>query len=151
MLLCRVALGQVKDYTKVTYGLTEPPSGYHSVHGVRSTPSNPTEFVDDEYVIFDPTQQQQEYLVEFHFKDDTISIPEFTQTTITTTSASASSFITTTTPLSTRESSNILLSSKKTDNERSNEDSKKQGIFSMLLYRISNCNLCYFLRFIFVV
>jgi poly [ADP-ribose] polymerase len=85
MLVCRVALGDIKDYTKVTYGLTEPPSGYNSVHGVRSTPSNPTDFVDDEYVIFDPTQQQQEYLVEFHFKSEPSELTSTITATTTTT------------------------------------------------------------------
>lgn len=73
MLMCKVALGNVKHYNKVTFGLTEPPSGFNSVHGVRSTLSQPTDFVDDEYVIFNANQQQQEYLVEFRFKGETLT------------------------------------------------------------------------------
>jgi hypothetical protein len=73
MLMCKVGLGNVKHYNKVTFGLTEPPAGYNSVHGVRSTPSQPTDFVDDEYVIFNANQQQQEYLVEFRFQGETFT------------------------------------------------------------------------------
>eukprot|EP00029_Vermamoeba_vermiformis_P008738 TRINITY_DN4171_c0_g1_i1.p1 TRINITY_DN4171_c0_g1~~TRINITY_DN4171_c0_g1_i1.p1 ORF type:complete len:2196 (-),score=786.80 TRINITY_DN4171_c0_g1_i1:32-6574(-) len=73
MLMCKVALGNVKHYNKVTFGLTEPPAGYNSVHGVRSTPSQPTDFVDDEYVIFNTNQQHQEYLVEFRFQGETLT------------------------------------------------------------------------------
>lgn len=62
MAVARVALGRMKDYTKITYGLSAPPEGYHSCHGV---PSKASEFSDDEYVIYDPRQHRQEYLVEF--------------------------------------------------------------------------------------
>jgi hypothetical protein len=61
----RVALGKVKDFTKITRGMNEPPAGYHSVHGVRRTHSVQSDFEDDEYVVFDTAQQRQEYLVEF--------------------------------------------------------------------------------------
>ncbi len=60
MAVTRVALGKIKDYNEITYGLTKPPSGYHSCHGVRGT-----EFDDDEFVIYDGAQQRLEYLVEF--------------------------------------------------------------------------------------
>jgi len=73
MLMCKVALGNIKHYNKVTFGLTEPPAGFNSVHGVRSTPSHPTDFVDDEYVVFNTNQQHQEYLVEFRFKDEKLT------------------------------------------------------------------------------
>lgn len=59
MLVNRVALGNVKDYTKVMFGLTEPPAGYHSVHGVADSATVKSDFKDDEYVIFNPNQQQQ--------------------------------------------------------------------------------------------
>jgi poly [ADP-ribose] polymerase len=62
MTVARVALGNVKDYTKITYGLSAPPEGYDSCHGVRGARS---EFADDEYVIYDPAQHRMEYLVEF--------------------------------------------------------------------------------------
>jgi len=65
MAIARVALGKTKDYTKITYGLNEPPPGYHSTHGVRRTLLRKSEFDDDEYVIYDPRQQRLDYLVEF--------------------------------------------------------------------------------------
>jgi poly [ADP-ribose] polymerase len=65
MAVARVALGKMKDYTKITYGLQSPPPGYHSCHGVRHKLLRPSEFSDDEYVIYDPAQQRQEFLVEF--------------------------------------------------------------------------------------
>jgi poly [ADP-ribose] polymerase len=55
-----VALGKMKDYRKITYGLNAPPAGYNSCHGVRGT-----EFSDTELVIYDMKQQMMQYLVEF--------------------------------------------------------------------------------------
>jgi len=55
----RVALGKSKEYRKITYGLSKPPEGYHSCHGVRGS-----EFADDEYVVYATRQQRLEYLVE---------------------------------------------------------------------------------------
>ena len=65
MAITRVALGKMKDYTQITYGLSEPPSGYHSCHGVRALPSRPSQFADDEYVVYKTQQQRLETLVEF--------------------------------------------------------------------------------------
>ncbi len=62
--LARVALGKMKDYTKITYGLNAPPAGYDSCHGVRNRPGKPSEFEDDEYVVYTTQQQRLEYLVE---------------------------------------------------------------------------------------
>jgi poly [ADP-ribose] polymerase len=64
LAIARVALGQMKDYTKITYGLNAPPEGFHSCHGVRSRGGKPSEFADDEYVIYTTRQQRLEYLVE---------------------------------------------------------------------------------------
>lgn len=60
MTVATVALGKMKDYRKITYGLTAPPDGFHSTHGVRGS-----EFSDDEFVIYKQNQQKMEYLVEF--------------------------------------------------------------------------------------
>jgi poly [ADP-ribose] polymerase len=60
MAVVRVALGKMKPYTKITYGIKTPPKGFHSCHGVRGT-----EFDDDEFVIYTTQQQRIEYLVEF--------------------------------------------------------------------------------------
>ncbi len=65
MALARVALGKMKDYRKITYGISEPPPGYDSCHGVRNKAGQPSEFSDDEYVIYRAQQQRLEYLVEF--------------------------------------------------------------------------------------
>lgn len=65
MAIARVALGKMKEYTKITYGLNAPPEGYDSCHGVRSTSKQRSEFADDEYVIYTTKQQRLEYLVEF--------------------------------------------------------------------------------------
>lgn len=59
MTVATVALGKMKDYNKITYGLNAPPSGYHSTHGVRGT-----EFSDNEFVIYEHAQQKLEFLVE---------------------------------------------------------------------------------------
>lgn len=65
LAIARVALGNIKDFTKITYGLQRPPAGYHSCHGVRARPNIKSEFADDEYAIYDTAQQRLEYLVEF--------------------------------------------------------------------------------------
>lgn len=57
--LTNVALGKIKDFHKITYGLSKPPDGYDSCHGVRGT-----QFSDDEYVIYDHSQQRMDYLLE---------------------------------------------------------------------------------------
>ena len=63
--VARVALGRMKEFTKITYGLEGPPAGYQSCHGVRNRSGSPSQFADDEYVVYSPSQQQLEYLVEF--------------------------------------------------------------------------------------
>jgi poly [ADP-ribose] polymerase len=65
MTVARVALGKVRQYHKITYGLAEPPAGYNSCHGIRRQQGVASEFDDDEYVIYDTAQQKMEYLVEF--------------------------------------------------------------------------------------
>ena len=65
MAVARVALGTMKEYTKITYGLSGPPPGYDACHGVRHTPKTPSQFADDEFVVYDARQQRLEYLVEF--------------------------------------------------------------------------------------
>lgn len=37
MLGVKVALGKSKDYSKITYGITAPPKGFQSCHGVMGT------------------------------------------------------------------------------------------------------------------
>lgn len=59
MTVATVALGKMKDFSKITYGLSGPPTGYDSCHGVRGT-----QFADDEFVIYSHDQQKLEYLAE---------------------------------------------------------------------------------------
>src|SRR5262249_6992512 len=63
--IARVALGKMKDYKKITYGLAGPPEGFDSCHGVRNQTGVSSQFADDEYVIYKTQQQRMEYLVEF--------------------------------------------------------------------------------------
>lgn len=65
MALALVALGEMKEYTKITYGLSAPPPGYHSCHGLRSRPGLRSQFQDDEYAVYQTNQHRLEYLVEF--------------------------------------------------------------------------------------
>ncbi len=62
--LSQVALGRVKRYNSVTYGLTSPPRGFDSCHGVARYRNGYSEFDDDEYVIYQPSQQRVQYIVE---------------------------------------------------------------------------------------
>jgi poly [ADP-ribose] polymerase len=65
MALALVALGEMKEYTRISYGLSAPPPGYHSCHGLRSRPGLRSQFEDDEYAVYQTNQQRLEYLVEF--------------------------------------------------------------------------------------
>jgi DNA ligase-1 len=65
MAIARVALGRMKDFTKITYGMNAPPAGYDSCHGVRAHGGITSEFADDEYVVYKAQQQRLETLVEF--------------------------------------------------------------------------------------
>ncbi len=65
MAICNVALGKMMEYRKITYGITGPPDGYDSCHGVRHKPLRPSNFADDEFVIYNQNQQRMDYLVEF--------------------------------------------------------------------------------------
>lgn len=65
MAIARVGLGEMKEFTKITYGLTAPPPGYDSCHGLRSRPGLRSQFEDDEYAVYNSNQQRLEYLVEF--------------------------------------------------------------------------------------
>ncbi len=61
-LCANVALGKMKEYSKITYGL-EIPKSFQSAYG------NPklgnSQFHDNEFVIYDERQHRMEYLVEF--------------------------------------------------------------------------------------
>ena len=42
MLVCELDLGKTKDYYKFTKHLLEPPEGFESTHGVKSTSQKPS-------------------------------------------------------------------------------------------------------------
>ncbi|KAM9347781.1 protein mono-ADP-ribosyltransferase PARP4 [Symphorus nematophorus] len=70
LLVCDVALGQCKDVQKRDPTLTQAPEGHHSVHGVRHTTKTPSEFEDDEYVVYSPDQVKLKYVVQFSIEGD---------------------------------------------------------------------------------
>ncbi|KAM4558851.1 protein mono-ADP-ribosyltransferase PARP4 isoform 2-T2 [Odontesthes bonariensis] len=65
LLVCDVALGRCRDLHKRDPALTQAPDGHHSVHGVRHTKKTPSEFEDDEYVVYSPDQVKLKYVVQF--------------------------------------------------------------------------------------
>uniref|UniRef100_A0A673WGD3 Poly [ADP-ribose] polymerase n=1 Tax=Salmo trutta TaxID=8032 RepID=A0A673WGD3_SALTR len=70
LLVCDVALGRCTDLQKRDSSLTHSPEGYHSVHGVRHTPKKPSEFDNDEYVVYSPEQVRLQYVVQFRLEED---------------------------------------------------------------------------------
>ncbi len=67
----QVALGKVAQQTKIDSSLVAPPLGYDSVHGVKSSSVKTTDFAEDEFVIYNTTQQYITHLVQFNFKNST--------------------------------------------------------------------------------
>jgi poly [ADP-ribose] polymerase len=65
MTVAEVALGKVKEYRKITYGINKPPAGYNSCWGNPNPKNGWSEFDDNEWVIYDEKQQYLKYLVEF--------------------------------------------------------------------------------------
>ncbi|XP_030580308.1 protein mono-ADP-ribosyltransferase PARP4-like [Archocentrus centrarchus] len=70
LLVCDVALGRCVKVHKTDITLTQAPEGHHSVHGVRLTPNTPSEFEDDEYVVYSPDQVQLKYVVQFSIEGE---------------------------------------------------------------------------------
>ncbi|XP_076120229.1 protein mono-ADP-ribosyltransferase PARP4-like isoform X2 [Alosa pseudoharengus] len=70
LLVCEVALGYCREFRKKDTTLTSAPEGYDSVHGVRSTPRQHSEFEDDEYVVFSPDQVRLKYVIQYTLPDD---------------------------------------------------------------------------------
>ncbi|XP_063069062.1 protein mono-ADP-ribosyltransferase PARP4-like [Engraulis encrasicolus] len=70
LLVCEVALGHCRDVRKRDTTLTAAPDGYHSMHGVRSTPNQHSEFEDDEYVVYSPDQVRLKYVVRYTLPGD---------------------------------------------------------------------------------
>ena len=63
ILISRVAVGNAAEYTKIDTTITKPPAYYQSCHGVRNTDSRPSQFEDDEYVIYDEAQYKFEVML----------------------------------------------------------------------------------------
>ncbi|XP_032773119.1 protein mono-ADP-ribosyltransferase PARP4 [Rattus rattus] len=72
LVLCDVALGKCMDLFKKDFSLTEAPPGYDSVHGVSKTASVPTDFQDDEFVVYKTNQVKMKYIVKFCIPGDQI-------------------------------------------------------------------------------
>eukprot|EP00667_Euglena_gracilis_P000154 EG_transcript_154 len=75
LAICEVMLGRCFETTAHQPGWVKPPEGYDSVHGVSSRPGRPTDFVDDEYVVYTATQQALAYLVEVELADPVLCAP----------------------------------------------------------------------------
>ncbi|XP_061196330.1 uncharacterized protein LOC133204592 [Saccostrea echinata] len=70
LIVCDVALGNCCDCTTLQPDLTAPPTGYHSCHGVKMTEENITDFMDDEFVIYNTSQQRVRYVILFTVPSD---------------------------------------------------------------------------------
>lgn len=70
LLVCDVALGRCVEVHETDITLTQAPEGHHSVHGVSLTPNTPSEFEDDEYVVYSPDQVKLKYVVQFSIEGD---------------------------------------------------------------------------------
>nr|XP_046259946.1 protein mono-ADP-ribosyltransferase PARP4 [Scatophagus argus] len=81
LLVCDVALGQCRDVHERDMTLTQAPEGHHSVHGVRRTPKTPSEFEDDEYVVYSPDQVKLKYVIQFSVEGD--QLKEFSPAIVT--------------------------------------------------------------------
>ncbi|XP_040196486.1 protein mono-ADP-ribosyltransferase PARP4 isoform X2 [Rana temporaria] len=71
LLVCDVALGRTKDVGKRDYSINEPPEGFHSLHGVRSDLLKNSQFIDDEFVVYNVNQVKIRYVVQFCTSKDT--------------------------------------------------------------------------------
>ncbi|CAO2591090.1 Protein mono-ADP-ribosyltransferase PARP4, partial [Lemmus lemmus] len=72
LVVCDVALGKCMDLFKKDFSLTEAPPGYDSVHGVSKMASVPTDFEDDEFVVYKTSQVKMKYIVKFRIPGDQI-------------------------------------------------------------------------------
>ncbi|XP_019851276.1 PREDICTED: uncharacterized protein LOC100633591 isoform X2 [Amphimedon queenslandica] len=70
MLVNEVALGNVKEFTSYQKELLAAPNGFHSVKGVKGTTEEPSDFKENEYVVYKTEQQRMRYLIEFRLPQD---------------------------------------------------------------------------------
>ncbi|XP_066438251.1 protein mono-ADP-ribosyltransferase PARP4 isoform X3 [Eleutherodactylus coqui] len=74
LVVCDVALGKCTDVYHRNYTLTEPPHDFNSVHGVQCKDGVNSDFIDDEYVVYNVNQVQMRYIVEFSTDGDTVDL-----------------------------------------------------------------------------
>ncbi|KAG8545369.1 hypothetical protein GDO81_021002 [Engystomops pustulosus] len=74
LVVCDVALGKCTDVFHRDYTITEPPNGFHSVHGVQRKEGVNSDFTDDEYVVYDVNQVQMRYVVQFSTNGDNVDL-----------------------------------------------------------------------------
>ncbi|KAM6287034.1 LOW QUALITY PROTEIN: protein mono-ADP-ribosyltransferase PARP4 [Spheniscus humboldti] len=72
LAVCDVALGSCLDLYERDYLLSNAPSGYDSVHGVRKTADISSDFEDDEFVVYKTCQVKIRYVVKFCLAEDQI-------------------------------------------------------------------------------
>jgi len=65
MLVCNVAMGNEKKYTKITSELDRSPPGYNSCFGVGRHIDPNSDFDNNEIVVYNSNQYKLQYLVEF--------------------------------------------------------------------------------------
>lgn len=70
LVICDVALGKCMDLHKKDFSLKEAPPGYDSVHGVPETATVPTDFQDDEFVVYKTSQVKMKYIIRFCIPGD---------------------------------------------------------------------------------
>eukprot|EP00759_Apiculatamorpha_spiralis_P052789 PhF_6_TR601/c0_g2_i1/m.714/K10798/PARP; poly [ADP-ribose] polymerase len=75
VLVNKVALGNVYHSRGVQSSYVKAPQGFDSVHGVKSSVDAPTQFMDDEYVVYRAEQQRMAYLVEVEITGNQIATP----------------------------------------------------------------------------
>ncbi|XP_044144395.1 protein mono-ADP-ribosyltransferase PARP4 [Bufo gargarizans] len=74
LVVCDVALGKSTDVFRRDYTITEPPSGFHSVHGVQWKDGVNSDFTDDEYVVYNVNQVEMKYIVQFSTDGDYVDL-----------------------------------------------------------------------------
>lgn len=62
-----------QPFTQFSSELNTAPEGFHSCHGVKNQPDSPSQFEKDEYVVYNVSQQQIRYLVEFSLPGDVVN------------------------------------------------------------------------------
>ncbi|KAM4796100.1 protein mono-ADP-ribosyltransferase PARP4 [Rhinophrynus dorsalis] len=74
LVLCDVALGTCRDLYKRDFTLTEAPSGFHSVHGVRQVAGVMSDFEDDEFVVYKRDQVKMTHIVQFCTGEEEVNL-----------------------------------------------------------------------------